>query len=103
MSMDQAPENNLPPHTDAAHRDPAAGTGLRLGGDWARERDALRRQVAECEDHNTELQAVIAAVRAWCQENARAARNRAAQTGDGDWQIRQRVISEVWELVKPIV
>jgi len=117
MSMDQAPENNLPPHTDAAHRDPAAGTGLRLGGDWTRERDALRRQVAACErentdlkvqlaeleSHNAELYGVIEVVREWCEANQRAARNRAAQTGDPDWQIRQRVISEVWEIVKPIV
>ena len=124
MSMDQAPENNLPPHTDAAHRDPAAGTGLRLGGDWARERAAYQAHIAACEQENTELKAKLAQVheqwqqaeahnndvnadlarvRAWCQENARAARNRAAQTGDGDWLIRERVISEVWELVKPPV
>ena len=92
MSMDTAPENNVPPET-----------GLRLGGDAARERDALRKQVAECEDHNTELLGVIEAVRAWCLANAKAARNRAAQTGDDDWRVRQRVISEVWEFVKPVV
>ena len=67
------------------------------------EYERLRRQVAEAEDHNTELLGVIEAVRAWCQANARAARNRAAQTGNGDWLIRQRVVSEVWELVKPVV
>jgi hypothetical protein len=90
MSMGDAPENNLP------------ATGLRLSGDAAREIAALRRQVAELTDHNTELLGVLERVRAWCLANAKAARNRAAQTGDSDWLIRQRVISEVWELVKPI-
>jgi hypothetical protein len=97
MSMGDAPENNLP------------ATGLRLSGDAAREIAALRtsyaaceRQVAELTDHNTELLGVLETVRAWCLANAKAARNRAAQTGDSDWLIRQRVISEVWELVKPI-
>lgn len=103
MSMDHAVENNLPPHTDAPHRDPAAGTGRRPGGDWTRERDALREQVRQCEDHNSELLGVIEAVRAWCVANQKAARNRAAQTGDPDWSVRERVLSEVWNLVKPVV
>ena len=102
MSMDQAPENNLPPHTDAAHRDPAAGTGLRLGGDWARERDALRRQVQECEDHNSELQAVLVRVRAACETGMTAARNRIAQGGDvARWATKREVYAEIYEIVKP--
>src|SRR5690242_16449571 len=104
MSMDQAPENNLPPHTDAAHRDPAAGTGLRLGGDWARERDALRAQVAACEADNTQLRAALARVtdqwqqaeahlddvngdlarvRTWCAEQRQALRDRPTDYGLG--------------------
>ena len=88
-------ENELPPHftADAAHALEAARLTIK----------AMQRQVQECEDHNTELLGVIEAVRAWCEANAKAARTRAAQTGDDDWRVRQRVISEVWELVKPIV
>ena len=87
-------ENELPHWTaDAAHALEAARLTIQ----------AMQRQVQECEDHNTELLGVIESVRAWCQANARAARNRAAQTGDDDWRVRERVISEVWELVKPVV
>jgi hypothetical protein len=105
MSMDQAPENNLPPHHDPAHHDPATGTGLRLGGDVAREIAALRKQVEECESHNTELQGVLAAVRTWAQDAQRAAINRLAQ-GSPDpryWQCQLDAAKAVWALVKPVV
>ena len=105
MSMDQAPENNLPPPTDAAHHDPAAGTGLRLSGDAAREIAALRRQVAELTDHNTELLGVLERVRAWVHETERAARNRLAQgTPDSRyWQGQAEAAREAWQIVKPVV
>lgn len=92
----------LPLHTDAAHRDPAAGTGLRLGGDAAREIAALRKQVQECEDHNTELQGVVAAVRQAAAAGQQGAKTRYAQTGNPDWLLRGQVWDEVWALVKPI-
>jgi hypothetical protein len=105
MSMDQAPENNLPPHTDAAHHDPAAGTGLRLSGDAAREIAALRRQVAEAEDHNSELLGVLSAVRTWADGAERAAINRLAQ-GTPDpryWQGQAEAAQAVGDLVKSVV
>jgi hypothetical protein len=88
------PENELPP-----------GTGLRLGGDVARTVTALRTQVEECEDHNTELQAVIAAVRMWATAAHKAAVNRLAQ-GSPDpryWQGQLDAAAAVWEIVKPAV
>jgi hypothetical protein len=93
MSMDTAPENNLPE------------TGLRLGGDAARERDALRRQIEECEDHNSELLGVLSAVRQWAATAHRAAINRLAQ-GSPDpryWQGQLDAAQAVETLVKPAV
>ena len=63
----------------------------------------IQEQWDQAEAHNNDLREQLAAICAWCQANARAARNRAAQTGDGDWRVRERVVSEVWELVKPVV
>ena len=93
MSMDTAPENNLP------------ATGLRLGGDAAREIAALRRQVAEAEDHNSELLGVLSAVRQWADGAHRAAINRLAQ-GTPDpryWQGQLDAAQAVGDLVKSVV
>ena len=93
MSMDTAPENNLP------------ATGLRLGGDAAREIAAMRRQVAEAEDHNSELLGVLSAVRQWADGAHRAAINRLAQ-GSPDpryWQGQLDAAQAVEKLVKAIV
>ena len=93
MSMDTAPENNLP------------ATGLRLGGDAAREIAALRRQVAEAEDHNSELLGVLSVVRQWAATAHRAAINRLAQ-GSPDpryWQGQLDAAQAVEKLVKAIV
>jgi hypothetical protein len=76
MSMDQAPENNLPP------------TGLRLAGDVARERDALRRQVAACERENSDLKAelhVLRSTSATIDTDAANARHDYWQDQYGDW------------------
>ena len=102
MSMDQAPENNLPPPTDAAHHDPAAGTGLRLSGDAAREIAALRRQVAELTDHNTELLALVTRVQTTCAAGMHEAYTRYAETGNPDWLLQGRVLEAIWHLVKPV-
>ena len=93
MSMDTAPENNLP------------ATGLRLSGDAAREIAALRRQVAEAEDHNSELLGVLSAVRTWADGAERAAINRLAQ-GTPDpryWQGQLEAAKAVGQIVKPVV
>ena len=105
MSMNNAVENNLPPHTDAAHRDPAAGTGLRLNGDWTRERDALRKQVEECEDHNTELLAVLKAVRDACEAGELAAKNAIARNSPDSarWGGEQKAYAAIAAIVKPVV
>ena len=87
-------ENELPPPT-----------GLRLTGDAAREIAALQRQVAEAEDHNTELAGVVAEVRVWAQAAERAAINRLAQ-GTPDpryWQGQADAARAVWQIVKPVV
>ena len=90
-------ENELPPHDirDAAHALEAA----------RREIAALREQVRQCEDHNTELQAVIVRVRAACEAGQTAARNRIAQASPDAlrWEGKRAAYAEVWELVKPIV
>lgn len=112
MSMDHAMENNLPPHTDAAHHDPAAGTGLRLGGDAAREIAALRAELArvteqwrQAEAHNNDVNADLAAVRRWAADVHKAAISRLAQ-GSPDpryWQGQLDAVQAVEKIVKPIV
>ena len=90
-------ENELPPHftADAAHALEAARLTIQ----------AMQRQVAECEDHNSELQAVIVRVRAACEAGDRAARNRIAQASPDAlrWEGTRAAYAEVWELVKPVV
>jgi mannose/cellobiose epimerase-like protein (N-acyl-D-glucosamine 2-epimerase family) len=93
--MNQHPENHEPPPS----------LGLRLAGDVAREIAALRKQVEECESHNTEVQGVVAQVRIWAQAAERAAITRLAQ-GTPDpryWQGQADAAKAVWEIVKPAV
>lgn len=133
MSMNQAPENNLPPPSDddaptldslwgiapdatggvpsedwvrrrRSESDPPPPTGLRLGGDWTRERAALRKQVAECEDHNSELQALLERVIAFCRAEQKYARDRLAQ-GDNiaHWTTRREQAQKILDILKPVV
>jgi len=104
MSMDQAPENNLPPHTDAAHRDPAAGTGLRLGGDAAREIAAYQEHIRQCEEDNTRLRALLDEVIRFCRAEQKAARISLAQ-GDNvaHWTTRREQAQKILDILKPIV
>lgn len=92
MSMDTAPENNLP------------ATGLRLGGDAAREIAALRRQVAELTDHNTELLGVLETVRAACAAGQQAARNAIGRNSPerARWAGEAAAYAEIAEIVKPV-
>ena len=99
MSMDTAPENNLP------------ATGLRLSGDAAREIAALRtsyaaceRQVAELTDHNTELLGVLETVRAACAAGQQAARNAIGRNSPDSarWAGEAAAYAVIAEIVKPV-
>lgn len=63
---------------------------------------AMRKQVEECEAHNTDLTTQLAELRRWCQDElqaARAAVGRGSPRAD-DWAIRVRVLTEVWDRLK---
>ena len=65
---------------------------------------ALREQVRQLTDHNSELLGVLAAVRRWAEDGQRLADNRLAQ-GTMDpvrWQTQQRLCAVLWEIVKPV-
>ncbi len=94
MSMDTAPENNVPPET-----------GLRSLAEVQAELARVTEQWQQAEAHNNDVCADLVAVRQWAATAHRAAINRLAQ-GSPDpryWQGQLDAAQAVETLVKAIV